>query len=134
MTETSSKLDERYGRTPRSASLQRAIGIGTAALFAVVLGAWLIWGGVLERPSQLQYRDVGHTLVSETEVIVSYEVTTAPGTEVACVVQALNASFGIVGWRIIELPPSENWTRVFDTTIRTSETAVTGLLYECWLP
>ena len=25
------------------------------------------------------------------------------------------------------------WTRVFDTTLRTSEPAVTGLLYECWL-
>jgi hypothetical protein len=53
---------------------------------------------------------------------------------VACAVHALNASYGIVGWVVVDVPPSEQWTRVFDTTLRTSEFAVTGLLYECWLP
>ena len=134
MTETQTRLDERYGRTARSARYNRAIGIATAVGFAAVLGAWLWWGGVLETPSQLQYRDVAHTIVDETEVSVTYEITAAPGTEVDCAVQALNASYGIVGWRIVEIPASDRWTRVFDTTLRTSEPAVTGLLYECWLP
>jgi len=134
MTEIPSRLDERYGRTARSARNSRALAIVAGIGFAAVLGAWLWWGGVLETPSQLQYRDVAHTIVDETEVSVTYEVTTAPGTEVACAVQALNASYGIVGWRIVEIPSSERWTRVFDTSLRTSEPAVTGLLYECWLP
>lgn len=134
MTETQTRLDERYGRTPRSSRNNKAMGIVAAAGFAVVIGAWLWWGGVLEAPSQLQYRDVAHTIVNETEVSVSYEVTAAPGTEVTCAVQALSASYGIVGWRIVEIPMSDRWTRVFDTTLRTSEPAVTGLLYECWVP
>ena len=134
MTETQTRLDERYGRTARSARNNTVIGVVTAVGFAAVLGAWLWWGGVLETPSQLQYRDVAHTIVDETEVSVTYEITAAPGTEVACAVQALNASYGIVGWRIVEIPASDRWTRVFDTTLRTSEPAVTGLLYECWLP
>ena len=134
MTEIPSRLDERYGRTASSARNSRALAIVAGIGFAAVLGAWLWWGGVLETPSQLQYRDVAHTIVDETEVSVTYEVTTAPGTEVACAVQALNASYGIVGWRIVEIPSSERWTRVFDTSLRTSEPAVTGLLYECWLP
>jgi hypothetical protein len=129
MTETQTRLDERYGRTARSSRTNRAI-VG----FTVVLGAWLWWGGVLETPSQLQYRDVAHTIVDETEVSVTYEITAAPGTTATCAVQALNASYGIVGWRIVEIPASDRWTRVFDTTLRTSEPAVTGLLYECWLP
>ena len=134
MTETQTRLDERYGRTARSSRNNRTIGIVTAVGFAAVLGAWLWWGWVLETPSQLQYRDVGHTIVDETEVSVTYAVTTAPGTEVTCAVQALSASYGIVGWQILDIPASERWTRVFDTTLRTSEPAVTGLLYECWLP
>ena len=134
MTETQTRLDERYGRTARSSRNNRTIGIVTAVGFAAVLGVWLWWGGVLETPSQLQYRDVGHTIVDKTEVSVTYEVTTAPGTEVTCAVQALSASYGIVGWQILDIPASERWTRVFDTTLRTSEPAVTGLLYECWLP
>jgi len=134
MTETQTRLDERYGRTARSSWNNKAIGIVTAVGFTAVLGAWLWWGGVLETPSQLQYRDVAHTIVDETEVSVTYELTTAPGTEVTCAVQALSASYGIVGWQILDIPASERWTRVFDTTLRTSEPAVTGLLYECWLP
>ncbi len=134
MTETQTRLDERYGRTPRSSRNNKAMGIVAAVGFAAVLGAWLWWGGVLQAPSQLQYRDVAHTIVNETEVSVSYEVTAAPGTEVTCAVQALSASYGIVGWRIVEIQMSDRWTRVFDTTLRTSEPAVTGLLYECWVP
>ena len=134
MTETQTRLDERYGRTARSSHTNRAIGVVTAVGFTVVLGAWLWWGGVLETPSQLQYRDVAHTIVDETEVSVTYEITAAPGTTATCAVQALNAFYGIVGWRIVEIPVSDRWTRVFDTTLRTSEPAVTGLLYECWLP
>ncbi|MGB1101140.1 MAG: DUF4307 domain-containing protein [Pontimonas sp.] len=134
MTETQNRLDERYGRTARSAKSNRTIGVLAGIGFAVVLGAWLWWGGVLEAPSQLQYRDVAHTIVDDTEVSVTYEITAAPGTEVSCAVHALNASYGIVGWRIVDIPAGERWTRVFDTTLRTSELAVTGLLYECWLP
>ena len=134
MTETQNRLNERYGRTARSAKTNRTLGVLAGIGFAVVLGAWLWWGGVLETPSQLQYRDVAHTIVGDTEVSVTYEITAAPGTEVSCAVHALNASYGIVGWRIVDIPAGERWTRVFDTTLRTSEPAVTGLLYECWLP
>ncbi len=134
MTETQNRLDERYGRTARSAKTNRTIGVVAGIGFAAVLGTWLWWGGVLETPSQLQYRDIAHTIVDDTEVSVTYEITTAPGTEVSCAVNALNASYGIVGWRIVDIPAGERWTRVFDTTLRTSEPAVTGLLYECWLP
>ena len=134
MTETQNRLNERYGRTARSAKTNRTLGVLAGIGFAVVLGAWLWWGGVLETPSQLQYRDVAHTIVDDTEVSVTYEITAAPGTEVSCAVHALNASYGIVGWRIVDIPAGERWTRVFDTTLRTSELAVTGLLYECWLP
>ena len=134
MTETQNRLNERYGRTARSAKSNRTIGVLAGIGFAVVLGAWLWWGGVLETPSQLQYRDVAHTIVDDTEVSVTYEITAAPGTEVSCAVHALNASYGIVGWRIVDIPAGARWTRVFDTTLRTSDPAVTGLLYECWLP
>lgn len=134
MTETQNRLNERYGRTARSAKTNRTLGVLAGIGFAAVLGAWLWWGGVLETPSQLQYRDVAHTIVDDTEVSVTYEITAAPGTEVSCAVHALNASYGIVGWRIVDIPAGERWTRVFDTTLRTSEPAVTGLLYECWLP
>jgi len=134
MPDTATLLAERYGRTEKTKRLNRGVGIVTAAGFAAVLAAWLWWGGVLETPAQLNTRDLGYVLVSEREVVVNFEVTTPPGTDVSCAVQALNGSFGIVGWKIVSLAPSDTWTRTFQETLRTSEPAVTGLLYECWLP
>jgi hypothetical protein len=134
MTENTDLLATRYGHTPQAAKRSRAIGVVAALCFAAVLGAWLWWGGVLEQPSQLQARDIGHLVVNDQTVVVTYEITTPPGTAVSCAVQALNASYGIVGWKVLGIEPSSVWTRTFEETLRTSEKAVTGLLYECWLP
>ena len=57
-----------------------------------------------------------------------------PGTDVTCAIQALNESFGIVGWKIVELGRASERTRVFTETLRTAEQPVTGLPYRCWLP
>lgn len=134
MPENTDLMASRYGQTPGNSARQKAIGVSAGITFAVVLGSWLWWGGVLETPAQLQTRDIAHVIESDTSVQVTYEVTAEPGTRVACAVQALNASYGIVGWKLVSLPPSDTWTRTFSETLRTSEPAVTGLLYECWLP
>lgn len=126
-------LDARYGRTPHEASRTRLISWGTAAAFVVVFAAWLVWGGLLGAPAELEAKDVGHTIIDDRHVDVRFELTTNPGTPITCALQALNESFGIVGWRIIELAPSEQRTRSITESVRTSELAVTGLIYRCWL-
>jgi hypothetical protein len=133
MSENTTLLAERYGQTPGAKRLTKSIGIITAAGFSVVLGLWLWWGGVLEAPGQINTRELGYVVTSEQEIQVFFEITTPPGNEVSCAIQALNGSYGIVGWKIIDIPSSTSWTRTFRETLRTSETAVTGLLYECWV-
>jgi hypothetical protein len=134
MSESSDRLAVRYGNTKSRSRQNRAVGIVTAVGFAAVLGAWLWWGGVLETPAQVQTRELGHIVHDERNVSVRFEVTTPPGTTVNCAVQALSASYGIVGWKIVTLESSDRWTRTFEEPLVTSEPAVTGLLYECWLP
>ncbi len=126
-------LDARYGRTPRSATRTRWIFWGTAGAFVVVFAAWLVWGGLLGAPAEIEAKDVGHTIVDDRHVVVRFELTTNPGTPVTCALQALNESFGIVGWKIVELGASEERTRTVVESVRTSELAVTGLIYRCWL-
>jgi len=126
-------LDSRYGRTRQSAKRTRVIGWSAAGAFAIVFAAWLIWAGVLVPAAQLDSRDVGHQIVDDTLVDVSYEVTVDPGTEVSCAIQAMNSSFSVVGWKIVELPASTMRTRVLTDSVRTSELATTGLIYRCWL-
>ncbi len=126
-------LDARYGRSPGAKRRTRWIAIGAAIAFAIVFGAWLWWGGLLSGPAPLEVRDSGHQVISATEIRVSWQVTTEPGTPYACAVQALNEQFGIVGWKIVQLPAADVPTSSFTEELLTSEPAVAGLIYRCWL-
>ncbi len=128
-----SDLDARYGRSPQATRRNRRIAVVTAISFALVFGAWLLWAGLLQTPAQLEVRDTGFLILDDRAISVRWEVSTDTGNEVSCAVQALNSSFGIVGWSIVEIPASNQRTRVLTETLRTSELAVTGLIYRCWL-
>jgi len=132
-TLTLAALDARYGRRTVPASRRRWILWGVASAFVILFAVWLAWGGLLGAPADLEATDVGHTVIDDSHVDVRFEVTTNPGTPVSCALQALNQSFGIVGWRIIELGASDQRTRSITESVRTSERAVTGLIYRCWL-
>ena len=126
-------LDARYGRTPDARRRVRFIAIGTAVLFAIAFTAWLVWGGLGGAPAQLQARDVAHTIVDERSTEVTWNLSVDPGTPTRCAVQALDESFGIVGWKVVDVPASDEYTRQFTETVLTTERAVTGLIYRCWL-
>lgn len=131
--DTVQDLDARYGRTPGSARRTRWIVGITAGAFVVVFGAWLVWGGLLGAPAELEVEDTGHSVVSDSLVQVRYQLTVEPGASVDCAVQALNSTFGIVGWKLITVAPSETRTRSLVEEVRTTELSVTGLIYRCWL-
>lgn len=132
-TTTQQRLDERYGRTPGAERRTRRLMIIAGFAFAAVFTAWVVWGGLSGTNAELEVRELGYANVSDTSIDVRWEVSVAPGTPVSCALQALNESFGIVGWRIIELPASSERTRVLVETLRTAEPPVTGLPYRCWL-
>ena len=126
-------LDARYGRTPSSRRRTVWVAAIAAVAFAIVFVAWLIWGGLLEAPAQFEARDAGHELVSDAEVSVTWQFSVEPGTTASCAVQALDERFAIVGWKVVDVPASEQRTRMLTETLRTTEQAVTGLIYRCWL-
>lgn len=126
-------LDERYGRTPGSERRTRTLMIIAGVVFTVVFAAWVVWGGLSGTNASLETRELGYSAVTDTSIDVRWEVSTAPGSAVTCAIQALNESFGIVGWRIVDLGASDERTRVFIETIRTAEPPVTALPYRCWL-
>lgn len=130
---TSPDLDARYGRSPSSTRRTRIVVIGAAVAFAVVFVAWLVWGGLFGAPAQLEARDTGHEIVSDSLVSVQWELTLEPGTDARCAVQALNSTFAIIGWKVVDVPASDQRTRQFSESVLTTEQAVTGLIYRCWL-
>ncbi len=129
----SAELAARYGRTPAAARRTRVAVVTTAVAFVVVFALWLVWGGLLGAPAQFEAKDTAHTIVSDSETRVTWSLTVEPGTAASCAVQALNSTFGIVGWVVVDVPPSSQRTRSLTETVRTTELAVTGLIYRCWL-
>lgn len=128
-----SDLDQRYGRGPAKKRRDRVILIVSAAVFAVVLVAWVVWAGLDSSKPMLEARDVAHTIIDDHTVRVDFEVSMPAGNEASCAVQALNDEFTTVGWKIIDIPASDAYTRAFSETVRTALPANTGLIYRCWL-
>lgn len=126
-------LDARYGRTRMSRTRIRVIVALVAAAFATVVVAWLVWGGLGGAPAQFEAVDTRHSVIDDRSVMVSWTFTVQPGTPARCALQATNRAFSIVGWTIVDLPPSPERTREFTEVVRTTEQAQTGLIYRCWL-
>ena len=129
-----SVLDDRYGRPPGAKKRQRLIGWIVGGAFALVFCAWVVWAALdTVGPAALDVRDTAHAVVDDRTVEVTFELSVATGTTTWCAVQGLNDTFAVVGWRVVEIPPSEQRTRSLTETVTTTERASTGLIYRCWL-
>lgn len=128
-----STLDSRYGRTPERQRHIRLIAILAGAGVLVVVTAWVLWVGLLGPSASLGSRDLAYQLDGDSAIEVRYEVTMDAGQTASCALEALNSDFGIVGWKVVDIPASQTTTRQFRETLATSEPAVTGLIYRCWL-
>jgi hypothetical protein len=129
----SSNLDERYGRTPGSRLRDRRVLWVVAGAFALVLTAWVVWAGLDGAGPAIEARDTRHQIIDENSISVTFEVSLPTDTAASCAVQALNETFTAVGWRVIDLPPSDDYTRSFTEILHTTELSNTGLIYRCWL-
>ncbi len=128
-------LDDRYGRSRTTANprKRRFVLWSVAALALGAAVVWLLWTDVLGLNPSVVARDTGHSLISDSQVSVDFDLTVTEGHDAACAIQALNPDFAIVGWKIFLYPASTERIRQITETITTSEYATTGLVYSCWL-
>ena len=132
---TENTLADRYGRpaTPRG-PIRRNLGvIITSAVIIIAVVVWGITTDALGFGPKAEARDLGYNSLTDTSVTVEFELTATPGHEVACAIQAQNTAFAIVGWKVFVYPASEQRIRDISETIKTSQPATTGLVYQCWL-
>jgi ABC-type nickel/cobalt efflux system permease component RcnA len=126
-------LDARYGRARGNGRRTRWLLAGAAVLVIVLIGGWIVWGNLGDLSSSLETNDLGHHVNDQHSITVSFELSVTPGTGTSCALQAQNEQHGIIGWKIVDIPPSERFTRSFTQTVRTAERAFTGLIYRCWV-
>ena len=130
---TGTVLDTRYGHTRGRRIRARWVAVAVGAAVVITVVAWVVWAGLLSPTAAIETQDVGFHHVDARTLGVTSQVSTDPGTRVTCSVEALNEQFAIVGWKVIDLPPSTLRTRTIEQTVRTSEPAVSGLIGSCWL-
>ncbi len=127
-------LAARYGRTRTHRTRDRLLLIGGAVAVAVVLIAWVVWAGLDGQKPSIEVIDTGHRLLNEERAVeVSWDLSVPPGNDTACIVEALNEAFTVVGWKVVEVPASTEHLRSFTETVRVAQEANTGLIYRCWL-
>jgi len=126
-------LDARYGRTPQRRARQKLLAWASAIAVALVFVAWVAWAAFDGTAASLQSRMLGADIQADRSVIITYEVSAPAGSEVSCALEVQNDKHAIVGWKIVDLPASDRYTRTFTEEVRTVDQGVTGLIYRCWL-
>jgi hypothetical protein len=124
-------LDERYGRGRRR-RFDRRLGWGAAAVLLLAGLAVLLFSG-WQNANTIEFRDLAYSVVDDRTVEIDFEVSAPPGTEVVCALEALSESYAQLGWRVHELPASEQRTRRFSDTLVTTGPATTGVVKSCWV-
>lgn len=131
MTTLQQRLDDRYGRRP-SPRRRRALW-GVVLAVAVVLIAGYGWYVVTDPANSVRADGTAFELHDDGSVSVTFQLSAPPGTALACAIEALDEEHGVVGWRIVEYPPSSEHTRALRETIPTVAQATTGLVNSCWV-
>ena len=67
-------LAARYGRTRASRTRDRLLLIAGAIVVAIVLVAWVVWAGLDGSRPQVQATDLGHRLVDDHAVEVTWRL------------------------------------------------------------
>jgi hypothetical protein len=127
------ELAGRYGRSRSRIRRERWWIVGVAIAFMAVFAAWTVWAGYDGTSATLEETDTAYTVHNAQSVSVSFTINTAPGQPVSCAVEAMNATFAIVGWKIVSYPASQLQVTSHTETVRTTELATTGLISQCWL-
>ena len=125
---TAQELDDRYGRTRRR-RLPWIIGI----VLAVVVVGYFSWSTITQSMNSVDADDLGFEVSDQYSVEVRFQVSGVAGKDVACAVEALDEEFGVVGWKVVEIPASEEHSRAITEHVRTVAEATTGLVNSCWV-
>ncbi len=125
---TAQDLDDRYGR--RRARKGPWIVVGALAIVLVVVAAWIT---AARAAGTVDVDDLGFEVIDAHTVSLRFQVTTSPDREVYCAIEAQDEEYGVVGWKVIEVPSVGTHTRSLTERIPTIAEATTGLVNSCWV-
>jgi hypothetical protein len=132
-TRVSDAIDERYGRSKSTRKRNRWLLVGGVIALAAILIGWTVWAGLDQNSGNLDSQDIGQTIVNSRTVNISYQVSMPIGSTASCALQVQNEAHAIVGWKIVTIPASHQFTNTYQSIVKSTELGVSGLIYQCWL-
>lgn len=109
--------------------------IALGSLFAGVGITWMIYTQFFSVP-KVQFKTTAYEITSATQGSVSFQVL-GMNRPAVCAIQILDQSYGIAGYREVEIAVSKpsdlgRWND-YTTTLNTIEKGVSGVVDKCWL-
>jgi hypothetical protein len=131
VTTLQERLDELYGSrgTPR----RRRVLWAVAIVVAVVLVGGYGWFVVTDPSNGVRADGTAFEVRDDRTTSITFQLSAPPGTALTCAIEALDEEHGVVGWRIVEYPASDQHTRPLTESIPTVARATTGLVNSCWV-
>ena len=102
------------------------------ATVGIVLGcAMAVWFGLASTVGHPSWTVRGYHVIDDQSVDVTYLVSRPAGSDVTCVIRAMDRSFGTVGLVEVHVPASNASSVQRTTRVRTTARAVTGVVKSC---
>ncbi|WP_295702842.1 DUF4307 domain-containing protein [Lapillicoccus sp.] len=106
---------------------QWAFSIVATLVVVAAIGWWTLRGS----DQRIDAATVSYSVVDDTEVTVSFDVTRPPGLPVTCTIEAMDVHFSVVGSADVVIPVGGVRTTHHESTVRTTSRAVTGVVQDC---
>lgn len=100
-------------------------------LFVAVATGLAVWFGIAGTADSVTATDIGFEHQGSQEVVMVFDVTRPPGTDVSCTVTAMDDDYARVGTVEHEVPAAEDRTTRVRASVRTTTKAVTATVQDC---
>ncbi len=125
-------LEERY-RSTRRGTFDRRLAWLVGSLAVVGGVAVLLLGGFNFANMEISANDVNHRILDDQHVEITVEVNARPNAPVACAFEVLSESHAPVGFKVVELPPTPERSRIFTTDLKVAGLPAVVHTKECWI-
>lgn len=100
-------------------------------LFVAVALVVTIWFGVAGTEDSVTSTDIGFEHEGPRELVMVFDVTRTPGTEVSCTITAMDGDYARVGTVEHTVPAADERTTRVRASVRTTTKAVTATAQDC---
>ena len=128
---TNEYLANRYGNTKAKARNQRILWTSVASMLAVAFFTWSIVV-TFTSPNKITAEIQSFNVVDNIQTDLKISIENPTTQDGACAVQVLSNSYGVVGYKEVQVPGDLGNAPVIDVVVNTTNLGVSATVDRCW--